>query len=242
VSASIARFAVLTGPIASGKSTIGRLAVQGTSFPFVCEDVDSSPADREVLARYYRAVQEFETLASAAREPDAGALAAARAVIFRTQEHFIRKRAVPLRGRALEGHGGLVERHPSDDIEVFSRRNLAKGLLTEDQFAALGKLMEAELTGVPPPMLTIFLHASPGRLRERIRLRARPQEIDLVDPGNLYLEELDELYERWFARCPTDKVRIETDALTEEAAAQAVRRELASRALLLTSGAPSSAS
>ncbi len=222
---------VLTGPIGSGKSTVGRLAVQGLSLRFVPEDVDSLPEDREVLARYYGAVLEFEE-ERGARSADAAAIAAAREVVYRTQEHFIRRRAALLR-EATRGHAGcLVERHPSDDIEIFSRRNLEKGLLTEEQFADLERLSARELAEVPEPALTAFLHAEPARLRERIRHRGRPQEADLLRTDNPYLEELDRLYRSWFERCRGGKVLVRTDDLHEAEIAAQVQSEIRRRGIV----------
>jgi len=232
VNAPTVRFVVLTGPIASGKSTIGRLAVEGTAFPFIPEDVDSLSEDREVLAGYYRAVAAFEELLADARTADPALVAAAQEAVFRTQQHFIGRRAARLRASAREGVGGLVERHPSDDIQVFSRRNLSRGLLTIDQFASLEAMMESELAGLPSPILTVFLHADADRLRERIGRRGRPQEAGLTRPENSYLEELNALYTSWHERCRGEKLLIRTDSLTEATIAAAVRRELAARGII----------
>lgn len=219
---------VLTGPIGSGKSTVGRLAVSGLSLRFVPEDVDSRPEDRGVLARYYRAVQQFEEAASAGGGSPA-ALAAIREVVARTQEHFIRRRAALLREGLREGTGCLVERHPSDDIEIFSRRNLEKGLLTPSQFAGLERLFATEIADIPEPILTIFLYADPTRLRERIRRRGRPQETELLRPENPYLEELDRLYRGWFERCSGEKVLIDTGDFAESEIGARVQAEIRAR-------------
>jgi deoxyadenosine/deoxycytidine kinase len=193
--------------------------------------VDSREEDREVLRRYYGAVEEFETLDAAARGAEAR-VDACRAAVLATQEHFIRRRAALLRSALREIAAGLAERHPTDDIEVFSRRNLERGLLTAAQFEALTRLMAAELGDVPAPRLHLFLHAAPARLRERIRARGRAQEADLLRAENPYLEELNRLYEEWHARCAGDKAMIATDHLTEPAIAERVRDELRARDLL----------
>jgi deoxyadenosine/deoxycytidine kinase len=213
---------VLTGSIASGKSTVGRRAVLETRLRFIPEDVDTHEEDRRVLDAYYTAVADF------ARE-GAGKAASSRttedirAVVFATQAHFIRRRAATLRRHASEEGGSLVERHPYDDLEVFSRRNVEQGLLAGHDLVELRRLAEDELKGVPPPALVIFLHADPARLRERIARRGRSQERDLVRPDNPYLDELSRLYADWFARCPFPKEQIGTDDLDEGAIAARVR-------------------
>jgi len=222
---------VLTGPIASGKSTVGRLAVTGTPLAFLAEDVDSLAEDREILARYYAAVEGFEALRREGAPADDARAIACREAVFKTQEHFITGRAALLRERLRAGRGGLSERHPTDDIEIFSRRNLERGLLTREQFADLERLLERQLSGLPSPALQIFLHAEPGRLRERIRRRGRPQEIELIREDNPYLEELGRLYEAWYDRYRGEKVRILTDTLSKKTIADRVRQEIRNRGL-----------
>ena len=216
---------VLTGPIASGKSTIGRLAVVGTPLTFFPEDVDSRVEDRDVLARYYAAVAAYESIR--AGDPEAASRTAeVQEAVRATQEHFITTRTRLLRGALSHGRGAIAERHPRDDIEIFSRRNLAGGLLTQQQFDALERLLERELAGIPAPALHVFLHAETARLRERIRRRGRPQEVDLIRPDNPYLEELNALYEDWYRRCAGPKVLIRTDALEEASIATQVRESI----------------
>lgn len=220
---SDAPLVVLTGPIASGKSTVGRLAVGGTSLAFYPEDVDSRAEDREVLARYYTAVARFAEIRDPKAAADAPIVRSAREAVHATQVHFITRRASLLRGALREGHGGVAERHPRDDIEIFSRRNLAEGLLTEEQFSSLETLLSRELAGVPEPVLHVFLHAATSALRERIVRRGRAQESELIRPDNTYLEELNALYEDWFRRCEGEKILIRTDELPETEIAARVR-------------------
>lgn len=220
---SEAPLVVLTGPIASGKSTVGRLAVAETSLAFYPEDVDSRAEDRAVLARYYAAVAQFAEIRDPSSATQASAVRAAREAVEATQVHFIRRRSALLRGALREGHGGIAERHPRDDIEIFSRRNLSQGLLTREQFASLEALLARELDGIPAPALHVFLHAETAVLRERIARRGRPQEGDLIRADNPYLEELNALYEDWFARCDGEKILIRTDELPETEIAARVR-------------------
>ncbi len=216
---------VLTGSIASGKSTVGRLTVLETDLRFIPEDVDSLDADRRVLDAYYAAVADF-----ARGAPPGGTGSGScrttediRAVVLATQAHFIRRRAATLREHLAIGGGALVERHPYDDIEVFSRRNVEQGLLSATDLDQLGRLADSELNRVPAPRLVVFLHADPLRLRERIARRGRPQERDLVRPDNPYLDELGLLYAGWYERCPFPKTRIQADDLDEATIASRVR-------------------
>ncbi|MFN0150366.1 MAG: deoxynucleoside kinase [bacterium] len=214
---------VLTGPIASGKSTVGRLAVGDTSLAFYPEDVDSRAEDRAVLARYYDAVARYAEIRDPLAASNRTLVEAAREAVHATQVHFITRRASLLRGALVGGRGGVAERHPRDDIEIFSRRNLREGLLTEEQFASLETLLAHEMADVPEPVLHVFLHAETAALRQRIRRRGRAQEADLIRPENRYLEELNALYEDWFRRCEGEKILIRTDELPETEIAARVR-------------------
>jgi deoxyadenosine/deoxycytidine kinase len=236
MSSLVPALVVLTGSIGSGKSTVGRLAVAETDLDFIAEDVDSLEEDRRVLDSYYAAVAEFSRAAaesgaqrggradrsrSAPRPPER-----IRAVVFDTQAHFIRRRSATLRERLAAGRSGLAERHPNDDIEIFSRRSLEQGLLRAADVEELRRLAARELDGVPDPSLAVFLHADPIRLRERIARRGRPQERDLIRADNPYLDELDRLYADWFERCPFPKTRIRTDDLDETTIASRVREAI----------------
>jgi deoxyadenosine/deoxycytidine kinase len=224
---------VITGPIASGKSTIGSRVGAETGLTFFPEDVDSHPADRDVLERYYRAVEAFES-PGVREEPGAEArLRKAREDVYETQVHFIRKRAAILRRITAAGRPAVVERHPWDDLHVFSRRNLDRGLLAPEQYEALCALAEREIAGCPAPRLIVFLCADADSLRRRIRKRGRPQERDLLNPNNPYLAEIAALYEAWYSAYSGEKFRLETDWLTEEEVVQRIVGEFRCRRITL---------
>lgn len=207
---------VITGPIASGKSTIGALVAEESDFQFFPEDVDTAPLDREILARYYRAVEVFDRVGGLDDRASRAAVEEARRDVYATQVHFIQKRSLILEQIVREGRRAVVERHPWDDIHVFSRRNLKYGLLTPEQFDSLRQRVETEIRGIPAPRAIVFLCAQPGSLRRRIANRAREQEKDLLSPGNPYLEEIAELYDSWYGDYGGEKIRVRTDGLGEE--------------------------
>jgi deoxyadenosine/deoxycytidine kinase len=229
----VSEFLVITGPIASGKSTIGFRVAEESRFRFFPEDVDSALLDREVLARYYRAVELFERLKDSGDDESRAARHEARRHVYETQVHFIRKRSEILKRIVAEGTRAVVERHPWDDIHIFSRRNVNYGLLTRDQFEAIYRLAEAELRGIPPPRVMVFLSARPRNLRARIKKRGRVQEKDLLSPENPYLEEIAELYEDWYAMYDGEKFRIETDGIREADVVAGIADELRKRGVAL---------
>ncbi len=232
---SASELLVITGPIASGKSTIGFRVADESDFRFFPEDVDSASLDREVLARYYRAVEIFDQLKSRDDEASRARMEEARQHVYETQVHFIRKRSEILRRIVAEGAKAVVERHPWDDIHIFSRRNVNYGLLTAGQFESIYWLAEAEIQGIPAPRVMVFLSASPGSLRARIEKRGRVQEKELLAPDNPYLEEIAELYEEWYAIYDGEKFRVETDGLAEADVVTRIAGELRERGIALVS-------
>ncbi len=224
---------VITGPIASGKSTIGFHVAKESDYQFFPEDVDSASLDREVLARYYHAVEVFNELKERTDARSRAGVEEARRHVYDTQVHFIRKRSEILRRIVAEGAKAIVERHPWDDIHIFSRRNVNYGLLTGDQFEAIYRLAESEIEGIPSPRVMVFLAAELQNLRGRIEKRGRVQEKELLSPDNPYLEEIAGLYEDWYAMYDGEKFRIETDGLGESEVVVRIAGELEKRGIAL---------
>ncbi|MCK4546174.1 MAG: deoxynucleoside kinase [Candidatus Eisenbacteria sp.] len=227
-------FLVITGPIASGKSTIGFRVAELSDYEFFQEDVDSSPVDRDVLARYYRAVELFNNLKDRTDPISRKAVEEARRDVYDTQVHFIRKRSTILKRIAAEGIRAVIERHPWDDIRIFSRRNLNYGLLTAGQFDSLTELVRTEIEGIADPRVMVFLSAAPSNLRARIARRGREQERELLSPDNPYLEEIADLYEDWYADWTGRKFRVQTDGLSEEEVVSRIAQEFRNRGIVLT--------
>jgi deoxyadenosine/deoxycytidine kinase len=96
-----------------------------------------------------------------------------------------------------EQHTVVQDRTIYEDAEVFAAHLYAQGKLSERDWQTYQDLYRAILGRLTPPDLLVFLRAGDKTLRQRIKLRGRPEE-QAIAPA--YLRELNKLYEEWFAR------------------------------------------
>lgn len=101
----------------------------------------------------------------------------------------------------------LKERHAQmSQIRDFTRPVVADYLFEKDKLFAYLNLTDAELDlyghyyqmlreEVPSPDLVIYLQATPGVLKQRLRRKAMPGERDISD---VYIEKVVEAYEHFF--------------------------------------------
>ena len=105
----------------------------------------------------------------------------------------------------------LQDRSVYEAHEVFSRHWLNSGVISQDEFKLLDRVV-AVVDQLQRPWMLILLHAPVEVLMNRIRARNHPAE-RLIEID--YLIELDRRYETWFqsfTHCP--KERVETGAST----------------------------
>lgn len=101
--------------------------------------------------------------------------------------------------RCLSGEGGtfVQDRTIYEDAEIFAENLYRSKILPERDYHSYRALYETILESLPPPDLLIYLKCSVRAVRQRIRLRGRPEEqaVPLA-----YVRRLHDLYEEWFAR------------------------------------------
>lgn len=99
----------------------------------------------------------------------------------------------------------VFDRSISEDVAVFCRLHLARGLLTREEFQALSSLGRSLERQMAKPRLILYLSASRQTLLSRIGAAGQPQPI---------IESLDDqlaLYDRWIAKRQENVVSIRTD-------------------------------
>jgi deoxyadenosine/deoxycytidine kinase len=130
---------------------------------------------------------------------------------FHSQAFFLSRR--------LQQHHALLEREGSviqdrsvyEDAEVFACNLFNQGHMTNRDWHTYWELYRTLCMLLKPPNLVVYLRASVSTLLRRIDQRGRPYE-RAISPE--YLEQLNQLYERWvdrFTLCPV--LTVETDAL-----------------------------
>jgi deoxyadenosine/deoxycytidine kinase len=105
--------------------------------------------------------------------------------------------------------GGVIERHPSEHVDVFARVKRDRGWLSDEEWQMLERLRRHGLRAASPPDLLILLEVRPATALER--LAARGHRGDELLQGD-YLTELAEAYSEFIGRwssCPV--LRIDTD-------------------------------
>ncbi len=98
----------------------------------------------------------------------------------------------------LKHPGAIVQdRTIYEDAEIFAENLFRSKLMTKEEYATYRSLYEAIIRSLRPPDLMIYLQASVGTLRRRIKHRGRPEEQELPIQ---YIRQLQDLYEAWFQR------------------------------------------
>lgn len=171
------KYVAVAGNIGVGKSTLVALLCHHLGWQPFYEPVAENP----YLADFYRDM---------------------RAWAFHSQIFFLTHR--------LRAHRQLLD-HPTsviqdrtvyEDAEVFALNLYRQGLIQERDYRAYRELYEVLTEFLPPPDLVVYLRASVPTLIERISHRGREYERQITPA---YLEQLNELYERWiasFSACP----------------------------------------
>lgn len=171
------KYVAVAGNIGVGKSTLVALLCHHLGWQPFYEPVAENP----YLEDFYRDMRSWA---------------------FHSQIFFLTHR--------LRAHRQLLD-HPTsviqdrtvyEDAEVFALNLYRQGLIQERDYRAYRELYGVLTEFLPPPDLVVYLRASVPTLLERISHRGREYERQITPA---YLEQLNELYERWiasFSACP----------------------------------------
>lgn len=212
-------FVCIAGNIGVGKTTVTHLLESALGFRAFPEPVDDNP----YLPYVYGDMHAWS---------------------YKLQRYFLLARSIANERIAMAPHSVIQDRSIYEDMEVFATLQARRGYFTPAQierYHAFCALLDDELV---PPDLLVFLRCSLPTLRERIARRNREYELELLKPGNTYLTDLQELYDRWIAsyrRGPTLIIETEqfnfadnlahASALIERVQAALARRDRVSAVL-----------
>jgi len=139
---------------------------------------------------------------------------------FHSQVHFlchkfrIHQALAKARGRRTV----VQDRTIYEDAEIFAYNLHRSRRMSKRDFGTYMALYHSMLDALEPPDLLIYLSAPLRTIRQRIKLRGRPEEQEV--PVS-YIRRLNQLYEEWFARydlsptvvIPTDRMDYVTDLM-----------------------------
>lgn len=162
-------FIAVAGNIGAGKSTLTRMLADAFGWQPFFEANTENP----YLADFYADMQRWS---------------------FHSQVFFL--------GKRLEHHHQLLnypdsavqDRTVYEDAEIFASNLYYQGHMTQRDYEAYRSIYHAVSAFLPPPDLIIYLQASVDTLIQHIQRRGREYE-QQISPQ--YLEQLNQLYERW---------------------------------------------
>ncbi|MBL4681144.1 MAG: deoxynucleoside kinase [Pseudomonadales bacterium] len=115
--------------------------------------------------------------------------------------------------QALDKSKGVVvlDRTIFEDAEIFATALHEMGRIDDRDWETYLGFYETILGAIQPPDLLIYLRCSVRTVRKRIKLRARPMELDIP---LAYIKRIHRLYETWIEHYQLSEVLIlETDKL-----------------------------
>ena len=182
------KYIAVAGNIGCGKSTL---------VDFICRTYGVEPffepnANNPYLKDFYKDMRQWAYHSQ---------------IYFLTHKFKIHQELERERGR----HTVIQDRTIYEDAEVFATYLYRRRFIRKRDWEIYEALYKTILDALHPPDLLIYLRASVRTIRQRIKVRGRPEEQAI--PVS-YLRSLNKLYEEWFERyslSPT--LVIETDHL-----------------------------
>ena len=170
-------FITIAGNIGVGKSTLTGLLAERLDWEPVYEAFSENP----YLTDFYGDMRRWS---------------------FHSQVFFLSRRLQQHHDLLQMSSSVIQDRSVYEDAEIFARNLYGQGHLSERDWRCYLELFQTLATLLRPPDLVVYLQASVPTLRRRISQRGRTYEKSITD---LYLTELNDLYDEWATRfrlCP----------------------------------------
>jgi deoxyadenosine/deoxycytidine kinase len=180
------RFIAIAGNIGAGKSTLVEFLSRQYDIRPYFEPNETNP----YLSDFYRDMKAWA---------------------FHSQLYFLSRKFRIHQELTSATEAVIQDRTIYEDAEIFAENLYRQRKMSARDYRTYRELYEAIVRELRPPNLMIYLKCSIRALRQRIRLRGRPEEQALP---RSYLERLQALYEEWFSRYDlSETLVIETDKM-----------------------------
>ena len=179
---------VVDGIIGAGKSTLASLLSEELGLKLYEElnDNDKNSLSQRMLDRFYEDQERWSAI---------------------IQVMFLNDRFRDIKAIEAKNEPAIIDRSIYGD-EIFAKTIHDRGQMTEDEFIIYRDLLHNMLQHINPPEILIYLDVSVDTAMDRIRLRSRSTEADLIPRD--YMEDLRRNYELWFENYDlSPKVRID---------------------------------
>lgn len=179
---------VVDGIIGAGKTTVAEFLSKNLNIPLYEELLDDgkSTLAQRMLDRFYQNPTRWSAI---------------------TQVMFLNNRYLDIKKAESEKTSSIFDRSIYGD-EIFARNLLVRGQMEEDEFLIYQSILKGMLSQIKVPEILIYIDVSVDTAMERINMRSRSTEADLIPRD--YMEDLRENYELWYESYNlSPKVRID---------------------------------
>ncbi len=182
---------VVDGIIGAGKTTVAHYLSQVLNIPIYEEMMDDGEQTlvQRMLDRFYGDPNRWSAI---------------------TQVMFLNNRFKDIRHAESLNKPSIFDRTIYGD-EIFARNLLVRGQMEEDEFLVYQSILQGMLTQIQPPELLIYIDVTVDTAMERIRIRDRSTEADMIPRD--YMEDLRKNYELWFEEYDlSPKIRLDLNS------------------------------
>lgn len=182
-------FIAITGPVASGKTTLGKVIAEQFSFSLISENLNSHP----YLSLFYEDMNKWGFHTATWFLTNA----------ISTQHHI---------QNTLNHRSVCQDWYCKEHHNVYNSQMYETGILSKEEYKICSIINETLDSILINPDLLIYLTANSHTLQSRIFDRSRPAEI--INPPTIeYIETLRLKYEEWTNTLNSPMLKIDTHEL-----------------------------
>lgn len=189
---------VVDGIIGAGKTTVARMISDHLNIPMFEElknDDTEDSLEHRMLNRFYADQDRWSAI---------------------IQVMFLNERFRDLKDIENSGQEAILDRSIYGD-EIFAKTINKRGSMADDELRIYQELLHNMLQHINPPKLLIYLDVTVDTALERIKMRSRGTEADMIPRD--YMTDLRDTYEEWYSNfdlCPKIRIDLNECGVCEE--------------------------